>query len=167
MHLIVVVDQNWGIGKENDLLFYIKPDKQFFRANTLGKAVIMGRKTLQSLPGGKPFAGRDNIVLTRNPAFAAEGAVVCHDMAQLRAALAPYAPDDVFVTGGAEVYAQLLDYCSDALVTKVQADGQAEKFFPNLDEAPNWTLAETGDWQEFEGLRFAFCRYVNTAPKAF
>ena len=164
MKLSVAVDQRWGIGRDNDLLFSIPEDMRMFRQRTGGKIVVMGRATLQSLPGGAPLKNRVNIVLSRDEGFAAEGAVICHSLAQLGEALAE-AGGEVWVIGGDSVYRQLLEYCDEAYVTKVYADGNADRFFPNIDEDESWVLKEQSEVKDHEGLRYRFCTYRNTKPK--
>ena len=156
---IAAVSQSWGIGRDGDLLFNIPEDKKFFRRTTLNHTVIMGRKTLESLPGGKPFKDRENIVLSRNEKFSPEGAVVCGSIEEALAIAENSGDDEVFIVGGGEIYNAMLPYCQKAIITKVSGDPDADTFFPNLDESPEWTLAEESEEQEFEGLRFRFCIY--------
>ena len=80
MKLIVAVDSNWGIGLRNALLVHIPSDMKFFRSETMGKTIIMGRKTLESFPQSQPLAGRNNIVITKDPAYQVKGAVVVHSI---------------------------------------------------------------------------------------
>ena len=80
MNLIAAADENWGIGKNGGLLAHISGDMKYFRETTKGKVVVMGRKTLESFPGGKPLKNRVNIVLTQNQDFAPEGVTVCHSI---------------------------------------------------------------------------------------
>ncbi len=158
MKAIAAVDKNWGIGNKGDLLFHIPDDMKFFRETTRGAAVIMGRRTLESFPGQKPLPGRLNIVLTRDPAFAPEGVVVARgpDEAE-KAALDSGRP--VFVIGGGEIYALMLDRCDECLITKVDAEAEADAYFPDLDKTPGWHMAEEGAELEREGLKFRFTTY--------
>lgn len=164
MNAIVNVDAGWGIGRDGDLIFPIPEDMRFFRQTTTGKIVVMGRRTLQSFPGGKPLKNRVNIVLTRDKGFAAEGAIICHSLNELQAALTPYAAEDVFVVGGEAVYRQLIDHCSTAYVTKVHGTAPADNHFPNLDEMPNWRLVQQSEVQHSGGVDFSFCTYQNRQP---
>ena len=161
MTAIVNTSQSWGIGKDGDLLFPIPEDMKFFRTATLGKVLVMGRKTLESFPGGQPLKNRTNIVLTRQPGFSADGTLVCRNLSQLSKTLVPYSPQDIFVIGGEEIYRLLLPYCEDALVTRVAADAPADTFFPNLDEQPGWELLQCSAPSFHEGTRFSFCTYQN------
>ena len=104
MQAIVAVSRSWGIGKDGQLLFHISADLQRFKALTTGHTVVMGRKTLQSLPGGRGLPNRRSLVLTRQESFTPERAETVHSLAELLA----LAGDEAFVIGGQEVYEQLL-----------------------------------------------------------
>ena len=155
MNLIVAVDRNWAIGKGGDQLVYIPADLKHFKALTTGHPVILGRKTLATFPGGKPLKGRPNLILSRNPDFAPEGAEVFPDLDALLAR----APEDSFVIGGASVYRALLDRCGTAYVTKIDAAYPADCWFPNLDADPAWEAAEESEPMEHEGLPFRYVTY--------
>lgn len=155
MQAIVAVSRSWGIGKDGQLLFHISADLQRFKALTTGHTVVMGRKTLQSLPGGRGLPNRRSLVLTRQERFTPERAETVHSLAELLA----LAGDEAFVIGGQEVYEQLLPYCTRAYVTKVFADVPADAFFPNLDEDPLWRAVSTGEMQEENGLIFQYVEY--------
>lgn len=159
MNLIVVVDEKWGIGRENGLLFRLKKDMAFFRKTTTGKVVVVGANTFASFPNGA-LPNRVNVVLDSSGAQH-EGAVSVKTLDELEAELSKYDTDDVYVSGGASVYKLLLDKCKTAYITKVKADGQAQVFFPNLDKLPNWRLAEQSDEIEDEGYAISFCTYKN------
>lgn len=161
---IAAVSQNWGIGKDNDLLFNIPEDKKFFRRTTLNHTVIMGRKTLQSLPNGKPFKDRRNIVLSRDPNFSAEGAEVCCSVNEV---LTLIKDEDAFVVGGGEIYREFLPCCAKAIITKVEASPDADAFFPDLDKKVDWRLLEQSEEYEYEGLRYSFCTYKNCRDMEF
>jgi len=165
MQAIVAVDRNWAIGRSGGMLFHLPGDLQFFKRTTLGKAVVMGRRTLESLPGGRPLRGRQNIVLTRDAAFAAEGVTAVHSMAELTEALQQYAPEDVMLIGGHQVYHLLIDCCDTAYVTRIRAQAPADSYFPNLDTRPGWRLVSQSPAQEENGVQYAFCTYVNDAVK--
>ena len=143
MNAIVAVDTNWAIGCQGDLLFSLPTDMRRFRTLTMGGTVILGRKTLDSFPGGKPLPKRRNIVITRNPGLSVEGAET--------------AP------GGGSVYTALLSRCKRVYLTKVsQAAEDADTFFPNLDKLPGWVVEHTSDPIEENGLTYRFIDYVNT-----
>ena len=160
MNLIVVVDNKWGIGKNNNLLFTLKKDMAFFRQTTTGKVVVMGANTFKTFPNGA-LPNRTNIVLDHQ-GNVHENAITVKTLDELFELLKNYNSDDIFVIGGATVYKLLLDKCQTAYVTKVQADGNAELFFPNLDEMPNWQLVEKGQDIQDGNCTINFCKYVQT-----
>lgn len=155
---IAAVSRNWGIGRDNDLLYNIPEDKKFFRRTTLEHTVIMGRKTLLSLPNGKPFKDRNNVVLSRNKDFHPEGVTVLGSVEEA----VKYAENEggeVFIVGGGSVYKEMLPFCGKALITKIDGMPDADVFFPNLDELPEWKLTEESEEQEYEGVKYKFCTY--------
>jgi dihydrofolate reductase len=156
MELIVAVDQNWAIGKDGDQLAYISDDLKRFKALTLGRTVILGRKTLATFPGGRPLKGRRNLILSRGPGFQAEGAQVFHSLDALLSA----APEDAVVIGGGSVYRALLDRCDTAHVTRLHRTYPADTWFPDLDTDPHWTLADTqGPFYDGE-LAYSYQTYL-------
>ena len=161
---IAAADQNWGIGQNGGLLLHLPPDMRFFKETTTGNTVLMGRKTLESFPGGRPLPHRANLVLTQNPAYAREGVTVCPTpAAAFQQAKALGRP--LYVIGGGSVYRQLLPYCQTALITKIEGVFPADTFFPNLDADPNWVLADPGEVQEHKGVLFRFARYIQPRPR--
>ena len=152
MQAIVAVSQSWGIGKGGDLLFRLPSDLRRFKAMTTGHTVIMGRKTLDSLPGGKGLPHRRNLVLSRQSDFAPDRAEVIHSVEDILKT----AEDDAFVIGGQQVYEQLLPYCARVYVTKVLAAPEADAFFPDLDKLPEWKVASTGEMRTENGLSFQY-----------
>ena len=159
MNLIVAVDQNWAIGKNNQLLVRIPADQKFFRETTTGKVVVMGRKTLESFPNGQPLKNRTTIVLPRNKDYAVKGAVVVHSMDELHDELKKYNSEDVFVIGGEKIYEQLLDECDVAHVTKIEFAYDADSYFPNLDENPDWEITGDSEEQTYVDLEYHMYRY--------
>ncbi len=113
MNLIVAADANWGIGKENKLLVSIPADMKFFRTTTTGKVVVMGRKTLESFPGGLPLKNRVNIVITRDKNYKAKDAVIVHSIEEALEEVKKYQSEDVYVIGGDSIYRQMLPYTRD------------------------------------------------------
>ncbi|MBR2214551.1 MAG: 2-amino-4-hydroxy-6-hydroxymethyldihydropteridine diphosphokinase [Selenomonadaceae bacterium] len=134
LKLIACVDKAWGIGFNGGLLFDMAADKEFFRRQTMGHRLIMGRRTWESLPGQKALPGRENFVLSRT-LQSALGATICLTTEDLWAALAePSAREKQnFVIGGGEIYRLLLPYIEEALITKVDRLQDADTFLPNLD----------------------------------
>ena len=163
MNLIVAVDKNWAIGYQNKLLVSIPEDMKFFRTTTTGKVVVMGRKTLDSFPGGKPLPGRRNIVITRNVDFDRRG---CEIAATLKAALelaGDTNSDDLWVIGGGSVYTALLSRCKRVYLTKVDAVAEdADTFFPNLDKLPVWEVEHASEPVTENGVTYRFIDYINT-----
>lgn len=163
MKAIVAVDKNWGIGKNNDLLFSIPEDMKFFRQTTLNKVVVMGRKTLESFPNKSPLKNRVNIVLSSS--LNKDGCIIVNNIEELKEKIKEFDGDDVFVIGGATVYKLLLPYISTALVTKVDADGGATVFFENLDKLSNWKMESESEEIETNGYKIKFIEYKNLETK--
>lgn len=159
MQLIAAVDQNWAIGKNNQLLVRIPADQKFFREVTTGKVVVMGRKTLESFPNGMPLKNRTNIVLTRNPDYQVKDAIVVHSMDELHEELKKYNSDDIFIIGGEKIYEQMLDECDVAHITKIEFAYDADAYFPNLDEREDWELTGDSEEQTYFDLEYYFYRY--------
>ena len=166
MKAIVAVDTRWGIGKNNDLLFSLKKDMQYFREKTLNKIVVMGSNTLKSFPGGNPLKNRTNIVLFPG-GEKREDCIVVQSLEELSEVLTKFPTDDVFIIGGAMFYRTMLPYCDTIYVTKVEADGEASVFFENLDALPNWECVDQGEKAEENGISFRFTTYHNHDPKPF
>lgn len=159
MKLIAAVDNNWAIGYKNDLLVSIPADKRFFRQQTTGKVVIMGRRTLESLPNALPLKERDNIVITSKTDYKVKDAVVVHSVEEALDAVKGYDSDDVYVIGGASVYEQMLKYCDTALITKIDYEYVADAYIENLDRSPEWELVDESDEQTCYDMIFTFCTY--------
>lgn len=160
MNIIVAADQNWAIGKDNKLLISIPADMKFFRTTTTGKVVVMGRKTLESFPGGQPLKKRTNIVLTRDKHYKVKDAIVVHSIEEVLEELKKYDSEDVYVIGGDSIYSQMLPYCDTAHVTKIDFAYEADSWFPNLDEDPEWKIAEESEEQTYFDLEYTFVKYV-------
>ncbi len=166
MKTIVAVDKNWGIGRKNELLFRLKLDMLHFKEKTLNKIVVMGSNTLFSFPGAKPLKNRTNIVLYPGGG-AIEGCIVAGSLQELFEILKAYPSEDIFVVGGAMFYRTMLDYCDYAYITKVDADGEAEVFFENLDRREDWELIDESDKLIDEGYAISFTVYKNNKVKQF
>ncbi len=161
MKAIVAVDKKWGIGKKNDLLFSLPADMAYFREKTLNKVVVMGSNTLKSFPNGKPLKNRTNVVLFPGGAKR-DDCIVVDSLNELKSELKKYPADDVFIIGGAMFYKTMLPYCSEVLVTKVDADGGAEVFYENLDSLSNWKCISESEPQETNGYKIRFTVYQNS-----
>lgn len=159
MNLIVAVDNNWAIGSKNQLLVRIPADHKFFRETTTGKVVVLGRKTLETFPQGIPLKNRTNIILSRDQGYHVKGALVAHSVEELLETLKGYNQQDVYVIGGESVYRQLLPYCNVAHVTKIDREYEADSYFPNLDEMPEWRLAADSEEQTYFDLEYRFLMY--------
>lgn len=159
MNMIAAVDKNWAIGKDNKLLVSIPADMKFFRETTTGKVVVMGRKTLESFPGGLPLKNRTNIVLTGNRGYQAKGAVIVHSKEELLEELKKYDSEDVYVIGGASVYEMLLDDCDVAHITKIDYVYEADAYFPNLDQNLDWEITADSEEQTYFDLEYHFLKY--------
>lgn len=163
MKAIVCVDKCWGIGKNGKLLVKIPQDLQFFKEKTMGQVIVLGRKTLETFPGGRPLPGRINLVLSRDPSFQKEGFTVLHSVPELKEEIQKYADREVYCVGGASIYELLLPLCETAYVTKLEQSFSADRFFPNLDEAEDWKLTFSGEPFGLEDLTYRFCTYERGA----
>ena len=161
MKAIVAVDENWGIGCNNELLFKIPEDMKLFKNVTLNKIVVMGHSTFSSLPNSKPLKDRVNVVLSKNKALEIDTVTICNSIDEFLDISKKYNTDDVIVIGGQEIYRQLLDYCSEIYVTKVKTAKTADKFFPNLDLMSNWVMKECSEEKSHNDIKFNFCTYKN------
>ena len=159
MNLIVAVDKNWAIGLGNKLLVSIPADMKFFRQTTTGKVVVMGRKTLESFPGGQPLKNRTNIVITRDANYKVKDGIVVSTIEEALEELKKYKDEDIFVIGGESIYRQMLPYCKTAFVTKIDHAYDADTFFPNLDEMDDWKLTGFSEEQTYFDLEYVFARY--------
>ena len=159
MNLIVAVDENWAIGNKNELLISIPADHKFFRQETTGKVVVLGRKTLETFPQGLPLKNRTNIIMSTNKAYQVKDAVVVHDVEELLEELKKYDTEDVYIVGGESVYRQLLPYCDVAHVTKIDHAYAADAYFPNLDEMPEWQITSDSEEQTYFDITYHFLKY--------
>lgn len=159
MNLIAAVDKNWAIGCKNKLLVSIPADMKFFRETTIGKVVVMGRKTLESFPNGMPLKKRTNIVLTHDKAYKVPDAILVHSMEELHEELKKYPSEDIYVIGGETIYKQLLDECDVAHITKIDYEFEADAYFPNLDELPDWKITQDSEEQTYFDLEYYFYKY--------
>ena len=159
MNLIAAVDSNWAIGFQNSLLVRIPEDQKWFRETTTGKAVIMGRKTLESFPNKAPLKNRTNIVITKDMSYKVEGAIVVHSIEEAIEAAKDFADDDIYVIGGESIYRQMLPYCNVAHITKIDYAYQADAYFPNLDKDFEWKITDTSDERTYFDLLYEFVKY--------
>ena len=159
MNLIAAVDKNWAIGKKGNLLVTIPDDQRLFREETLGKVIVMGRKTFESLPGGQALSGRTNVVLTRNMDFRKKQCEIFHSLEDTLSYLSRFKSEDIFIIGGAELYEQFLPYCDTAHITAIDYEYEADTWFPNLDQMEEWTITAESEEQTYFNLCYEFRRY--------
>ena len=159
MNIIAAVDRNWAIGRNGRLLVTIPRDHKYFREETVGKVVALGRKTLQTFPQGMPLQGRTNIILSRDASFRVKGAEVVSSLEALKKALEPYPSRDVYCIGGESLYSQLLPCCDVAHITKIDHAYDADAYFPNLDRDPEWKITADSDEQTYFDIAYSFLRY--------
>lgn len=160
MDIIVNVTENWGIGHNGKLLYNIPADLKRFRELTIGRVVVLGRKTLYTFPGKKPLKGRTNLILSHQPGLQIEGATVVNDITHLLTELQQYDSNDISVIGGESIYRMLLPYCDKAYITRTYARPEADSYFPNLDMSPQWRQTDISEMYEFEKLTYRYINYV-------
>ena len=155
---IVAADKNWAIGKDNRLLISIPDDMRFFKDTTSGNVVIMGRKTLESFPQGKPLPNRENIVITRDLNYKRSDATVVHSPQEALKIAAEY-KKDIYIICGGSIYEALIDSCDEALVTYIKYSYDADTYFPNLDKRPEWVLVGESEEQTHYDIIYFFRKY--------
>lgn len=151
--LVVAAAENNAIGKNNQLLWHLPNDMKFFKNTTWGMAVIMGRKTFESL--NKPLPGRFNIVITRQADWKAEGVTVAADLNDALKKAKETNCNEVFVIGGGEIYQQSMQIADKIYITRVHAALDADTFFPEIDET-KWQLSHNQDFAADEKHAFAY-----------
>ncbi len=156
LEAIVAVYADWGIGSHGTQPVVLKADRRHFREVTGSDAVLVGRRTMEDFPGGKPLRGRHNIVVTRQD-VAIEGAQVVHDTGE--ALEAARAQGRCLVIGGASVYDQFFPYVERVYVTKIDITPPSDRYFRNLDASPDWVCTEKDPWLEEDGVAYCFCTY--------
>lgn len=159
MNCIVAVDENWAIGYKNELLVRIPADQKFFRQETTGKVVVLGRKTLETFPQGKPLPNRTNIIVSTKKDYEVKDAIVVHSIEELLEELKKYDTNEVYIIGGDSIYKQMLPYCDTAHVTKIDRAYEADTFFPNLDEMEEWEITADSDEQVYFDITYHFVKY--------
>ncbi len=159
MNCIVAVDENWAIGYKNELLVRIPADQKFFRQETTGKVVVLGRKTLETFPQGRPLPNRINIIVSTKQDYQVKDVIVVHSIDELLEELKKYDTNDVYIIGGDSIYKQMLPYCDTAHVTKIDRAYEADTYFPNLDEMDEWEITADSDEQVYFDLTYHFLKY--------
>ena len=159
MNIIVAVDENWAIGNKGDLLVRIPNDQKIFQRETIGKVVVLGRKTLDTFPQKQPLVKRTNIILSRNPEYTVKNAIVKHSLEELLEELKKYKSEDIYIIGGSEIYQQLLPYCDVAHVTWIAHSYSADSYFPNLDKSLEWKMTAESDELTYFDIPYYFRKY--------
>lgn len=159
MIAIAAVDSNWAIGNKNRLLTSIPADMKFFREKTNGHVVVMGRKTLESFPNGRPLKNRTNIVLTSNKEYQVKDAVIVHTEEELLEELKKYDTDEIYIIGGESIYQMMIPYCDTAYITKISHAYEADTYFPDLDAADGWRMTEESEEQTCFDLEYTLTKY--------
>jgi dihydrofolate reductase len=161
MKAIVAVDSNWAIGNKGKLLVSIPADqKDNFRAKTLDKTIIYGRKTLETFPQQIVLPKRRNIILSTKPDYTVRNAEVAHSKEEALRLVENENTDDVFIIGGATVYKEFLDVCDTAIVTFIDKEYEADAYFPNLDKDPEWELIDESEEQVYFDITYTYRTYV-------
>ena len=159
---IVHADKEWGIGKNGDMMFSLPKDMKFFRETTMGNTVVMGGNTLRSFPNGKPLKNRLNLGISRGQVR--DDCIIVPTMSAFKNEIKNRQNDgDIYVIGGAQIYKELLPYCHRALVTKVDAVGGADTFFPNLDKDSRFECVYESEPIDDNGYTIQFTTYQNNA----
>lgn len=157
--IIVARAANGVIGHGNRLPWHLPEDLKHFKATTLGHAVLMGRRTFESI--GKPLPNRRNLVLTRQPDWQAAG---CERVGSLAEAIARCADaSELFIAGGDEVYRQALTIADRAIVTELDIEPEGDAFFASLDEY-RWTVTDSHSYEATNGLRYRITHYERSQP---
>lgn len=167
MNLIVAVDNNWAIGKDNDLLIKIPQDLNYFSEKTTNNIVVMGRKTLESFPRSKPLRDRINIVISTKEDYKVKGGIVLHSVDEVLEEVKQYKSEDIYIIGGQTIYEQFLDYCDTAYVTKINYSYDADTFFPNLDDKEEWEIKGVSDEQTYYDIEYKFYKYKNNKTRTY
>lgn len=153
---IVCVASDWGIGKDNKLLFDIPEDMEYFKEQTMNKIVCMGLNTLKSFPNSKPLKNRTNVVLSFDEEL--PECVNVHSLNELLDYI-KNTNEDIYIIGGASVYKMMLPYYTKVLVTKVNAYKDADTFFPNLDNEKQFTIDKSSDIIKTDNYDIQFIEY--------
>ena len=160
MNMIAAVDSNWAIGNKNKLLISIPADMKMFRQETTGNVVVMGRKTLESFPNGRPLPNRTNIVLTKKMDYEVKDAIVVHSIDELMEELKKYDTESIYIIGGETIYRQMLPYADTCHITKIERAYEADAYFPNLDKDEEWEITAESDEQVYFDTTYAFVKYT-------
>jgi len=137
---IVAAAENNVIGKDNQLPWHLPSDMKYFKNQTWGMTVIMGRKSLESL--GKPLQGRKNIVVTRNKEWQQEGTEVAHSINQAIDLAKETGVNEIFIIGGAEIFKEAMPFANRIYLTRIHHHFDGDAYFPEVSDA-EWTLVQS------------------------
>ncbi len=165
MDAIVAADRNWAIGNKGQLLTHLPGDLRYFREMTMGRVIVVGRKTLESFPGGKPLPGRTHLLLSAGMKEAPEGCILCRTPDEVREKAAAYGEGEVFVCGGESVYRIFLEDCRAVWVTRMEAEFAADRWFEDLDLRADFALAWESEPHTENGITYRFTRYERIEEK--
>ena len=161
---MLTADENWNIGLKGEMLVDLEEDLKRFKEKTIGNIVIMGRNTLRAIPGEKSLPGRVNIVMTRDKDFKRDDIVTVNSIDHLFETLDEINPDgkkEVFVTGGASIVEQLLEYCDRAYITKIlKSFPEHDTSIPDLDLDKNWKIVNEGEKIRQDDIEYKYVDYV-------
>ena len=158
MKLIAAEDRKGGIGRDGKLLAHLPSDMKYFKNTTTGGTVIMGRRTLESFPGGRPLPARKNVVISTTLPER-EDCVVCRTPEEALQAVSQDDPEKTFVIGGGQIYRALLPYCEEALITEIDAEYEADTFLPVFSEEAEWEPVSAGEPIQENGVSYRFAVY--------
>lgn len=161
MNLIATVDKNWAIGKSNKLLVSIPKDRELLREETLGKVIVMGRKTFDIILNGVALYGRENIVLSQDKNFTPKGVKVFRDMESCLTYLAGIEKEKIYIIGGETIYQQFLPYVQFAHITYVDYTYEADAFLADLDTDKQWNMVLETEEETYFNLSYYFRMYEN------
>ena len=156
MKIILAVDNNWGIGKDNGMLYYIPADLKHFKSETLNNIVIMGRNTYESM--GSALPNRENIVLTRNTDYKLDDAKIFNNPDYILSYIKD-SDKEVFVIGGSQIVDIFLPHCDEAIITKIYDSRKADTFLHNFDEDDDFKIVCQSDLHEENGHEFRYISY--------
>lgn len=156
MKLILAVDKNWAIGKNNKMLYDLKKDLNHFKETTTGGLVIMGRKTFDSM--GFVLPNRENIILSRDENLKRDGALVFNDIREINS-YADNSPKEAFVIGGSQICELFLEEIDEAIITKIEAESAADTYLHNFDEDPDFEIIEESSPIIDNEIEIKFVRY--------
>lgn len=156
MKIILAVDENWGIGKGNEMLFHLSTDLKHFKEETIHNIVIMGRNTYESMGGG--LTDRENIVLSRNTDYRLDDAKVFSDYKEVLS-FVENSPKEAYVIGGSQIVDIFLPFCNEAIITKIYASRDADTYLHNFDKDNNFEIINKSGINKENEIKFEYITY--------